>query len=357
MKKLLLIALGILVLAGCSNASAVESTSEEAPVVETKAVIVETLEQREMIGSLVLPGKVEADEVQSVSALANGQIKVLHAQIGDYVEEGALLVELDDEFVKLQKSQADIGNSLSNLALTTARRSYERTKALYESGSATQAEFDGASDMLSKAKLDYSMGANNVSQIKYQLKHMTIEAPMSGVISAKFQNVGASVGAGSPVYEIVNINDVIIESGVTEGDINRLENGQIVQVDLPAINLMVEGVVEGVGPVQGQGGTYPIRVRIDNEEGLIKPGMYAELKIETEMPKNVLAVPKVAVMHESGQDYVYVSNGDLAERRNIEKGVAFDAYFEVLGGLKDGETVVVSGQAYLDEGDLLEAVE
>jgi len=357
MKKLLLIALGILVLAGCSNASAVESATEEAPVIEKKAVILETLSEREMTGSLVLPGKVEADEIQSISALASGQIKVLHAEVGEYVEEGKLLAEIDDEFVKLQKSQADIGNSLSNLALTTAKRSYERTKALYESGSVTQAEFDGASDMLAKAKLDYSMGANNVSQIKYQLKHMTIEAPISGVISAKFQNVGGSVGAGSPLYEIVNINEVIIEAGVTESDINRLENGQVVLVDLPAINTSVEGIVEGVGPVPGEGGTYPIRVRIENESGTIKPGMYAELKIETEMPKNVLAVPKVAILHEGGQDYVYVSNGEIAQRRNVEKGVAFDVYFEVLEGLEKGEKVVVSGQAYLDEGDALEAVE
>ena len=186
---------------------------------------------------------------------------------------------------------------------------------------------------------------------------MTIEAPMSGVVSAKFQNVGASVGAGSPVYEIVNINDVIIEAGVTEGDINRLEKGQIVSVDLPAISKEVKGTVEGVGPVQGQGGTYPIRVRIENEDGMIKPGMYAELKIETELPKNVLALPKVAVMHESGQDYVFISNGDIAERINIEKGLAFDTYFEVVSGLKIGDKVIVSGQAYLDEGDVLEAVE
>lgn len=358
MKRLLIIALGVLVLAGCSSASAEEGTAEEAaPVIETKAVQVEALENREMIGNLVMPGRVEADEVQSVSALVSGQIDALHVEVGEYVEEGKLLVEIDDEFVRLQKSQADIGNSLYNLSLETAKRSYERVKSLYESGSTTQAEYDAATDMLAKAKLDHSMGSNNVSQIKYQLKHMEIKAPISGVVSAKFQNVGSSVGPGTPVYEIVNINEVIVEAGVTESDINRLENGQVVRVDLPAAGMMVDGTIEGIGPVQGQGGTYPIRVRIENEEGFIKPGMYAELKIETEMPKEVLAVPKIAVMHESGNDYVFIANGDTAEKRMIEKGVAFDMYFEVLAGLEKGDSVVISGQAYLDEGDVLEVVD
>lgn len=320
MKRLLLIALGILVLAGCSNASAEEGTAEAAPVIETKAVEIEVLENREMIGTLVMPGKVEADEVQTVSTLVSGQIEAMHGEVGEYVEEGTVLVEIDDELVRLQKAQADLGTNLYNLSLETAKRSYERTKALYDSGSTTQANYDGATDQLAKAKLDYSMGSNKVSQIKYQLKHMDIKAPISGVISAKMQTVGSSVNQGMSVYEIVNINDVIIEAGVTESDINRLDSGQIVTVDLPAAGLLVSGTVEGIGPVQGEGGTYPIRVRIENEDGLIKPGMYAELKIETETPKQVLSVPKIAVMHEDGKkNYVFVANGEIAEKRQIKK--------------------------------------
>ena len=357
MKRLLIIALGILVLAGCSNASAEEKTEKEAPAVEKKAVEVVSIEDREMIGKLVMPGQVEADKVQSVSSLVSGQIEALHAEVGDYVEEGALLVEIDDEFTRLQKNQADIGSSLSSLSLESAKRSYERTKALYESGSTTQAQYDAASDMLAKAKLDYSMGSNNVSQFNYQLKHMDIKSPISGVVSMKMQNVGLAVNPGSPIYEIVDINNVIVEAGVTEGDINRLANEQVVSVDLPAANLVVEGTVEGVGPVQQQGGTYPVRVRIANEEGLIKPGMYAELSIETEKPKNVLAVPKIAVLHENGNDYVFVAEGQTAIKRKIEKGIAFGTYFEVLSGLEKGESIVVSGQAYLDDGDVLEIIE
>jgi len=358
MKRLLLIALGVLVLAGCSNASAEGSTATEVdPVIETKAVQVETLQDREMIGNLVMPGQVEADEIQFVSSLVSGQIEALHAEVGDLVEAGELLVEIDDEFVRLQKAQADIGNSMYNLSLESAKRSYERTKTLFESGSSTQAQYDAATDMLAKAKLDYSSGRNNVSQINYQLNHMDIEAPISGVVSAKLQNVGGSVGPGTPVYEIVNISEVIVEAGVTESDINRIQNGQVVSVDLPAAGLLVEGIIEGVGPVPGDGGTYPIRVRIENEEGIIKPGMYAELKIETETAKLVLSVPKVAVMHESGDDYVYVESDGMAEKRVIQKGVAFDEYFEVLSGLQNDEQVIVLGQAYLDEGDVLEIIE
>lgn len=120
MKRLLLIALGILVLAGCSNASAEgDAVTDTAPVIEKKAVQVEVLENREMIGNLVMPGQVEADQVVRVSSLVSGQIEILNVEVGDIVESGDLLVEIDDEFVKLQKAQADIGNSLYNLSLET----------------------------------------------------------------------------------------------------------------------------------------------------------------------------------------------------------------------------------------------
>jgi len=357
MKRLLIIALGVLVLAGCSNASAEEkNTDDTLPVIEMKAVQVETLETREMIGNLTLPGQVEADEIQAVSAVVSGQINALHAEVGDMVEVGTLLVELDDEFVKLQKDQADIGNSLYNLSLETAKRSFERTKALYESGSTTQVNYDAAKDMLSKARLDYSRGTNSTSQINYQLKHMNVESPISGVVASKYQNVGASVAPGTPIYEIVNISEVIVEAGVTESDINRLSTGQVVFVNIPAIAGELEGVVDGIGPIPGNDGTYPVRVRIENSDGIVKPGMFAELKIETEMAKQVLSIPKIAVMHESGEDYVFVQIEGKAEKRVIQKGLAFGTYFEVVGGVEVGEEVVVSGQAYLDEGDALNVV-
>lgn len=358
MKKLLIIAVSLLALAGCSSAAAQEQSDQSADsAVVLKAVRVENMDMREMTGALTLPGKVAPDELSVVSSLVSGQVKTLSAEVGDIVEAGQTLAKIDDEFVRLQKEQAEIGNQLYDLSLQSARRGFERTKALYESGSTTKVEYDSAADMLTRAKLDYARGKNSVSQMAYQLEHMTIAAPIDGYVSEAYLNEGESVGPGTPMFEIVSIDQVVVEAGVTEKDVNRLKAGQVVRVDIPAAGQLKEGVVVGVGPVPGQGGTYPVRVRIQNETGEVKPGMYAELKIETDTARPVLAVPKIAVMHESGEDYVFVSNGQTAQRRTIKKGIAFDSYFEVLSGLELNDRIVVSGQAYLSDGDQLDIIE
>lgn len=357
MKKIIIVIIGILLLSGCSNASAEEGNKQKVEVIERTAVEVSALETRERVGEITLPGKVEANSTHKLASLVSGQLETLSAEVGDFVDEGDVLAVIDDEFVRLQKEQADIGNSLYNLSLTSAKRTYERTVALYESGAITQAEYDSVTDMLTKAKLDYAKGQNSTSQINYQLRNMEIKAPFAGVISAKYQIPGASVAPGTPVYEIVDIKGVIVEAGVTEKNINRLKSGQQVQVELAAVNLDIEGTVEGVGPVPGSDGTYPVRVRIENEEGQIKPGMYADLKIETESPVPVLALPKIAVLHENGEDYVFVADGAQARKVKVEKGIAFDTFFEVESGLERGDLVIVSGQAYLDDGNPIDIIE
>ncbi len=357
MKRLLMILIGIVLLSGCANASAEEGTPEKEVTIERKAVETALIDHQEMTGALTLPGKVEANSVSTVTALVSGQLEILNAEVGDFVEAGQVLAQIDDEFVRLQKNQASIGNSLYNLSLESAKRTYERTSAMYETGAITKADYDNVTDMLTKAKLDYAMGQNAMDQIDYQLKNMTIKAPFSGLVSAKYQVVGASVGPGTPVYEVVDIKGVIVEAGVTEKDINRLEKGQQVKVALASAMAEVEGCVEGVGPVPGEDGTYPVRVRIENEDGKIKPGMYAELVIETEAAVSVPAMPKIAVLHENGEDYVFIVEGETVRKAQITKGVSFGDYFEVVDGLESGDQVVVSGQAYLSSGDYVDVVE
>lgn len=353
MKRLLLIATLVIALTGCSNAAPADATTPEETTKEVNTISVETqiIEEKEIITDLTIPGQVKADNVQSVVAIVSGQINFMNANVGDIVKEGDTLVTLDDTLLKIQKRQADIGNNLYQLSLDSAKRAFDRTESLYNAGNATKAQLEEVTDYLTKAQLDVANGKVNTDQLNYQLSHMTIKAPMNGIISNKYQQLGVSVGPGTPLYDVVDISVLTVESGVTEKDINKLKAGQSVLISLPTVGIEKQGTVKGISPVSGSDQTYPVLVEIDNADLSIKPGMFAELKIVTDAPKKVVSLPKIAVIHEDGTDYVFVITGTTATKKMVTLGAAYDDQFEVLSGLNAGDQVVTTGQAYLEDGD------
>ncbi|GAU79163.1 efflux RND transporter periplasmic adaptor subunit [Fusibacter sp. 3D3] len=355
MKRLLLTATLVIALTGCSGT---QSADPNAPLevekpIEAITVEAQTIEEREIVTDLSIPGQVKADKIQTVVAIVSGQINFMAAEVGDTVKSGDPLVKLDDTLLKIQKRQAVIGNDLYQLSLDSAQRTFDRTNELYKSGNATQSQIEEVTDYLTKAQLDYATGKVNTDQLNYQMAHMTIKAPMNGIISKKYEQMGVSVGPGTPLYDIVDINTLTVESGVTEKDINRLKSGQSVVINLPTVGIEKSGTVKGISPITGSDQTYPVMVEIENSDLSIKPGMFAELKIVTDAPRKVVSLPKIAVVHEDDTDYVYLVKGTIATKQAIQLGAAFDDQFEVISGLNAGDQVITLGQAYLEDGDTI----
>ncbi|MBF4692328.1 efflux RND transporter periplasmic adaptor subunit [Fusibacter ferrireducens] len=354
MKRFLLIATLMIALTGCSSQQS-DTVSQE-PVektVETITVETDIIGEAEIVSDLTVPGQVKADKIQSVVSIVSGQINFMEAEVGDRVKTGDTLVKLDDTLLQIKKRQAEIGNKLYKLSLDSAQRTFNRTDELYKSGNATQSQFEDVNDLLTKAQLDYANGKVNTDELNYNMNHMTVKAPMDGMISKKYQQLGVSVGPGTPLYDIVDITTLTVAFGVTEKDINRLKSGQSVSVNLPTLGIEKTGIIKGISPLSDSDQTYPVRVEIENDDLSIKPGMFAELKIVTDAPRKVIALPKVAVLHEEGIDYVYLVNGTTATKQTIKLGSPFEDQFEVLSGLKPGDQIVTSGQAYLEDGNTI----
>ncbi len=359
MKKLLLTAAIAIMLTGCSGGATdpAVNTDHQSPPVDP-AISVETalVGENEITGDLKVPGQVKADEIQSVSAVVSGQIDYMTAEVGDDVKKGENLVKLDDTLVSLKKRQAEIGSKMYQLALDSAQRTYNRTQSLYESNSATEAQIEEATDYLTKAQLDIANQNVTMDELNYQLNHMTIKAPISGIISKKYQQIGVTVGPGTPLFDIVDISVLTVESGVTEKDVSRLEKGQVVSVSIPSLGMEVNGTVKAISPVSGEDQTYPVMVEIENVDLKIKPGMFAEMKIITDAPRKVISLPKVAILNEDGINYVYVVESAHAVKKEVTLGTAFDEHFEVLSGISVGDEIVISGQAYLEDGSSVDVV-
>ncbi len=353
MKKIIILVLALmLILSGCGNDATTEAPTEKSE--PAKSIKVTTVQKKQLTESVKLSGDIIANNSEIVSSMVSGKIMSIDVNIGDVVKKGDIIARLDTEFINLQAQQAKIDHDLSKINLATAKRNHARTKALYEEGAVTQADYEASSDMVAKARLACDSSKNRTAQMNYQLKYMTITAPIDGCISQILQQNGSSISTGMPICEIVNTEDVIVLTGVSETQVNYINTNQVVNIEVPALEKSFAGTVETISPVSDRNKTYPVRIKIDNKDGKLRAGMFAQLDINTTNSHDVLAIPKISVVSEQGEDYVFIVEENRAIRKTVQLGATFDKYFEVKGGISNGDTLVISGQNYLANDDLVE---
>lgn len=195
-----------------------------------------------------------------------------------------------------------------------------------------------------------------------QLDDTVIRAPFSGLLAVRPVQVGAIIGAGTPVAHVVDIDHVIIEAGVSERDVNHLSVGQAVQVRVDALGgAAVPGAVDAVAPVADQQTrNFPVRFRVENADHRLKPGMIARVEIPLDSAPVGPAVPQAAVVQRGGRSTVYVLEQDVLGRfvvreRTVTPGTPAGGFVTV-AGVSVGDVVVLSPDA-LQDGAVVHPVE
>lgn len=172
-----------------------------------------------------------------------------------------------------------------------------------------------------------------------------IRSPASGVIVARDVAEGSYVRAGQRLYTIAALDQVWIEVDVFEPDLALVRTGQATTVTLPYLpGRSFDAPVAYVYPyLENRTRTAKVRLELDNRDGALRPGMYANVLLEVDLGER-LAVPVDAVIYTGPRRLVFVDQGDSRLRPTlIEVGARTEHYFEVESGLSDGDVVVASG--------------
>lgn len=194
-------------------------------------------------------------------------------------------------------------------------------------------------------------------------KNPEIYTPLSGFVLHKTIQQGSFVQAGKDLYHIGNLDKIWIMAEIYEFDIPFLKSGSIVNLELTNIpGRKLLGYIDYIYPILSEKTrTQKIRIELDNKDHEIKPGMFATLNIESEVYKNVLAVPSEAIIRSGNKQIVFVSSGNgKYEAKEITAGVTddLDGFTQIIEGLNEQDVVVTSGQFLLDsESQLREAVQ
>ena len=192
-------------------------------------------------------------------------------------------------------------------------------------------------------------------------KVMTLHSPFNGIVVEKMALEGMNVVEGMNLYAIADLSKVWVYADIYEFELPWLEEQLDAEMTLTYIpGKIFKGKVAYIYPyLDSKTRTIKVRLEFDNENGDLKPGMYANIVIKAAERKNSIVIPKESVIHSGERDIVFISLGDgKFEPREISLGVSGEGgYYEVITGLIGNEMVVTSGQFLLDsESSLREAV-
>ena len=336
------------VLAACSDSpdAASVATAEDA-VARAEAmgpVAVEAVELRweRLVGDISASGLIRgAHEVTVVSA-TQGIIENVGFDLGGRVEEGELLVDLDDSIQALAVEEA-------RAAVASAELDLQATERLVNSGNASQIQ-------LSRARTTLAAARARLAQAQKAQDDRTIEAPIAGVIASMDDSIqaGNSISPGTPVARVIDTTELEVMLSVGEREIQYVAEGAAAYVSFPAagsreIPGLVSAIAAGSDPATG---SFPVVVRWENTIGdRARAGLSASVRIVPTDAPWAITVPANAIQREGEERYVYVVSPDgFARRRIVQTGPRTGDRVVVQSGIEAGERVIVSGLGSITDG-------
>lgn len=374
---------------------------------EAKQVDVEVAAAHPVRASILASGNLVFREQALLSPEVIGKVRAVLVEEGAVVEAGQVVLQLDEEVYRAEVAQQQafvrqqrINTERQRISLANQERQFERSKQIHARKLMDDSSFDAAVQALAMARLEVRGSAEALqqaeavlSQASERLAKTAIRSPISGTVVA----VGIKVGetavpgtngiAGSNLMTIAQTGTLMTEANVDETDIARIRVGQEVAVFAAAFpDTALKGRVESIplsprsvsetGQTNGAlARSYSVKVTLADTGGLLlRPGMTcrAEIFVGPEKQDAVLAVPVQAVFSNNDaatevepgaeapaeESFVFVADGDQAERRVVKLGLSDDSRQQVTDGLKAGERVIVGPYKvlrHLQDGEPVEA--
>ncbi|MCP4219882.1 MAG: efflux RND transporter periplasmic adaptor subunit [bacterium] len=335
-----------------------------------------------------LPISATADvwEKATLKAEVSGTVESIPYSVGANIGRGRLVLKLDDTEKKLDLEQADasrlyslskylVNKSIENdsttsvplveggmEALEKVKAKYLAAKKDYAKGKISQKKLDAISleyveaqviagvlkDEVRKAE-GFSSADAMFKKAKLDLDRTSIKSPFPGIISDIKVSKGQKVSAGTELLKIVNLQSIYLRGYALESEVRHLKAGTPVRIKFDSFpDEYFVGMVKSVSPeVDPANKTITIFVTVKNDENKILPGMHAELDIEYQIHKNVIKVPRMAVLVRQERPLVFKIKDKIAIWEYVEVGPKNDEEQIIISGVSEGDKIVVDGHLTL----------
>ncbi len=282
-------------------------------------------------------GVLSGNKESMIAAQTGGQVTSLLVEPGDHVRKGEPILKIDDELYCLEAERAQI-------MFNKAKMDLDRIEKLHQQNSASDSDLEGLKLMAKSAEVACKMAEKTYI-------NATIKAPFSGVVSAKFTEVGQMIGPGMPVVQLIDQETLKLTVQIPEESIAFVKIGASTSVFIDALGLTVEGKVASIGSkASGGSRSFPVEIRIHGEEG-VRSGMFARANIEAGSTQSIV-LPRVALLPDAGRNIVFLVRDNLAEKA-IVKILGQNGDNVAVEGVSPGDNVITTGNQLLTNGTSL----
>ena len=322
------------------------------------AVLTAKVERRTLVRTVDTAGDISPPPALQVDVKPEISYKInkIWVTVGQQVKAGDKLVDLDDSDILTNKTVADRQVEAAQLALEKSKRDFERSQNLFNEKLVSQETYDDAKTSLDAAQNSYEEAKNSLQQVLDQLTKTKILAPINGevlsipVVEGQEVIGTASVSLGTILMTIADLSSMVINAQINQVDIAYLRKGQPVTFTVESIkDVTMNGMVDLIYPVASIKNNvkgFQVQILINNPNKALRPGMTADVVIPVQTSTNALAVPLAAIfVEDDGTNTVYLpakEKDGLPIRREVKLGIINYDYAEVLSGLSEGDTVLLT---------------
>jgi len=326
-----------------------------------------------------------------ISAEVDGRAEEVKHDLGDLVNQGDILVRINDEEQRYQvaQSEAQLRQSLERLGLknekdrlTDAREApdvrraaaelheaeqrLKRTRSLVDQNIGAKSELDQANAREQAMKAAYDSTVNQTRNLmqeverfkavldlqRKKLRDTTVRAPFKAFVKERQVTVGQYLRANTPLFVLVKTDPIRLRVEIPERQAPWIRLNQLVDISVEAFQgRKFQGKIWRISPTVDQNKrTFVAEVLVTNTAGELKSGSYAKAHVPTSHSERVTVLPQRAVYYSLGANKAFVVKDGVVESREVKLGDRFETDVEILEGIEDGETVATTQLAKLDTG-------
>ncbi len=300
---------------------------------------------------LELQGNVTTKNLVVIYPEYSGTLTNVYVKEGQKVVKGQVLAKIDDGGLAQQLVQVQIQ---ADLAKTT----FDRQKRLWDQKIGSEIQF-------LQAKTNFEAQEKAVEQLKKQVAKTAVKAPFSGIIDDVITEQGTVVAPGqSPLFRIVNLNNMYIETEIPEKYIATISKNKNVQVTFPILGESIQTKIRQTSNyINPANRTFKAEIGIPNKNMRIKPNLTAKLKINDYVNKNAILIPLSIISEDAnGEQYVYIvseknaKNEGIAKRVYIKTGYTQGDVIEISEGLTPSTEIIDEGARNIREGQTVKII-
>ena len=282
---------------------------------------------------LLLSSNLETEVMADVYSRIQGIVDSIFKEEGQYVKKGDVLLTLEAKEYDLaeQKARVEYEQQLKN---------FQRLQKMHEKNLLSDEEYEKARYQLKATEIAWN-------EAKLKLDFTKVRAPISGRVGQRLAKIGERIQPTDKLFSVVDNSQVIAVVYVPEKNMNEVRIGQKAYVTSDYFkNQKFSAWIKRISPVvDPSSGTFKVTVGVRNQGGKLRPGMFVNVHIVLDTHKNVVLVPKNAVVYENENMFAYVVRDSVAQKIRLQTGYEDNEKVEVLTGIEEGEPIIVVGQA------------